>query len=331
MDTYCIERGTLLDNPSVVTLEGPEQHTIHCLVDVPRCYNSGFEILGDPSPPNTLYCRAFKLDATGQTAALTLARSAGSTSLGCSTCTGTAEASARTGFRATITGTFDTEDLNDPKILTTTTIELADNNICPNDDTKMLNECSTKGAGGTSGFVVAHGALMLSSWGVVLPCGVLVAKFLRHQDPLWFKIHRFMQICGVILALIGFCIALTQFSVFSPDYYAPAQIHGICGIIVMVLGLMQPINAYFRPHKDKQAASVSPIRQRWEYLHKGSGWFAIVLAIPTIILGTTLAGGDRTLMFQIVYGVCIVLISVLICYLIQDGRKKKNVEMVVLE
>jgi hypothetical protein len=32
MDYYCIERGTLLDNPGVNTLEGPEQHSVHWYV-----------------------------------------------------------------------------------------------------------------------------------------------------------------------------------------------------------------------------------------------------------------------------------------------------------
>lgn len=47
MDMYCIERGTLLDNNSVKTLgpDGPVKHSVHCLVDVPRCYRSAFEIL----------------------------------------------------------------------------------------------------------------------------------------------------------------------------------------------------------------------------------------------------------------------------------------------
>jgi len=29
MDYFCIDRGTLLDNPSVRTLEGPGEHSVH--------------------------------------------------------------------------------------------------------------------------------------------------------------------------------------------------------------------------------------------------------------------------------------------------------------
>ena len=31
MDTFCIERGTLLDNPALKTLERPDAHSVHCL------------------------------------------------------------------------------------------------------------------------------------------------------------------------------------------------------------------------------------------------------------------------------------------------------------
>ena len=38
MDRYCIDRGTLLDRPDLSTLESPGEHSVHCLVDVPNCY-----------------------------------------------------------------------------------------------------------------------------------------------------------------------------------------------------------------------------------------------------------------------------------------------------
>jgi len=61
MDSFCIERGTLFDNPSVNTLEGPEVHSIHCLVDVPQCVNSPFEILVAPQGDGLLYTRGYRV------------------------------------------------------------------------------------------------------------------------------------------------------------------------------------------------------------------------------------------------------------------------------
>ena len=50
MDIFCINRGTLLDNGAVRTLEGPQHHSVHCLVDPGICWQSGFEVLGAPPP-----------------------------------------------------------------------------------------------------------------------------------------------------------------------------------------------------------------------------------------------------------------------------------------
>ena len=66
MDTFCIERGTLLDNPELKTLERPDAHSVHCLVDVPRCYESGFEVLVLPAEPaGGRLTAGTKLDLTG--------------------------------------------------------------------------------------------------------------------------------------------------------------------------------------------------------------------------------------------------------------------------
>ena len=48
MDTFCIQRGTLLDNNAARSLidgEGPQKHSYHCLLDVPQCLDGGFEML----------------------------------------------------------------------------------------------------------------------------------------------------------------------------------------------------------------------------------------------------------------------------------------------
>ena len=61
MDWFCINRGTLLDNGNVITLEGPEQHSVHCLVDPSICWRSGFALL-ELSGGSPTYCSAYSLD-----------------------------------------------------------------------------------------------------------------------------------------------------------------------------------------------------------------------------------------------------------------------------
>jgi hypothetical protein len=39
-----------------------------------------------------------------------------------------------------------------------------------------------------------HGIIMVVAWGFVIPFGALVAGSLKAFDPLWFHIHRAVQV-----------------------------------------------------------------------------------------------------------------------------------------
>ena len=83
MDIFCIDRGTLMDSgDTITTLEQPDQHSVHCMVDIEVCRDSGFEVLLDPLSANDLYCRGYRLDATGNDLAIAFAREHGD----CDTC-----------------------------------------------------------------------------------------------------------------------------------------------------------------------------------------------------------------------------------------------------
>lgn len=126
MDNFCIERGTLLDEPSTVTLLNPERHSVHwyafpflpcikltfhfccSLIDVPPCYNSNFEILAPPSNGETLYNRAFQFTDDGKAGLIGLASAVGDpdpsdSPFRCTQCTGTMGSLGR-GFRAMVHG-----------------------------------------------------------------------------------------------------------------------------------------------------------------------------------------------------------------------------------
>jgi hypothetical protein len=65
MDNICIKRGTLMDNPSVRTLENPAVHTIHCLVDITSCVDSGYTLLAPPTTPDGKYTVKYQLGKVG--------------------------------------------------------------------------------------------------------------------------------------------------------------------------------------------------------------------------------------------------------------------------
>ena len=173
-----------------------------------------------------------------------------------------------------------------------------------------------------------HASLMIISWGWVLPSGVLFARFRHRQNGLWFKIHRIMQPIGLFIAIIGWIIALVNFDVFEykggddndnnddedddddmedkeeEQEERKAYYHGVMGCVVMIMGLMQPINAFIRPHAPQPGDPKPSSRLVWEIIHKSMGYFAITLAVATIVLGTTIVpNSTNQLKFQLGYGI----------------------------
>ena len=309
MDRFCIDRGTLLDNPSIRTLEQPELHSYHCLLDVRACTRSGYEILVDPINPGDLYTHGVALDEDGTTRLIELARSRGDPG-SCTTCSGE-EGNERNGFRITAIGTL--KDLGSSDAPPTITLNEVDVQAqgCSNqtgifnDFSEMMvdvtiPESTLSGTRSFARIAYIHGILMIVGWGILIPSGAIIAKFMRHKDPTWFHLHMRCTILGLLLALIGFVLALTQFDAFGQIGFT-AYNHAVIGVIVMVLGMFQPINAALRPHLPKgNNEDKSNNRVIWEYIHKSSGLCAILLAIIAIGLGTTLLPANH-MAFQIAY------------------------------
>jgi len=166
-----------------------------------------------------------------------------------------------------------------------------------------------------------HGLFMFVGWGVVLPMGVLVARFFKGrlntgQPKRWYVLHRSLQLFGLLLTLVGFILSLTREEFGEIDTK-----HGSLGIIVMSLGLMQPLNAFLRPHKPSSAEPKSTLRTAWEWLHKSNGYIVLSLAVATIFMGigrlnyiAELSGTASGVIWYIVYAV------VLVAFLLQAAR-----------
>lgn len=320
MDQYCINRGTLFDNPTLSTLEHPRNHSIHCLVDVPNCAASNYELLAPEPNKDGAHCRAYVLDDGGRAQAIAAARGAGGQGVGCSTCgtTGTQ----RVGFFATVQGTIK-KGAQSPALLTVTSV-VSGSVGCPSGVSTPKLKCSQ---GGFRPLQIAHGTCMLISWGIMLPSGVIIAHNLKHRpDAFWFVWHRRLQMTGVTIALIGWIIALVSFNVFIKGGATASLAHGSMGMTVMVLGLMQPINAYFRPHKSADSDDATKRKRAcWEILHKGSGYTAVLLALCTIGIGVTLPEIDA---FPIIAGVILAYLIGFLIYSVCESRKAQQMEPV---
>jgi hypothetical protein len=133
------------------------------------------------------------------------------------------------------------------------------------------------------GLVWAHALLMLLSWGMLLPAGVVVARTQRNNPakvqgaPLWFGLHRILQYSGWTLQLAGFAIILAQKN--GSHFQSSATVglvHMFFGLVIVIVGTLQPLNAFFRPHPTDPEGNKTANRKKWEMLHKGCGYFAVM-------------------------------------------------------
>jgi len=306
MDTFCIERGTLLDNGAALSLidgQGPQMHSYHCLVDVSQCINSGFEMLEAPLEGSDTYCRILRFDAAGNQKMLEYARARGRRAAtpaanapapgsppvqACTTCTG--EGDEVQGPSATVFGTISNPGSNPP---TFAVESIVSPDVVCDEAIKYVPLVRNCASAELLPLFRQHAALMITSWGFLIPLGVGIALSGRHRQPLWFKVHRAVNSLGLIFGLTGWIIALTNFTVFSSGDKTTIQYqHAVMGCTVMGLGILQPLNALLRPHK-KQGEARSAARLAWEVWHKSSGYIALVLSIATIVFGTRIIPVDN--------------------------------------
>lgn len=132
-----------------------------------------------------------------------------------------------------------------------------------------------------------HLIFMCLSWGALLPWGAALANRGRNVPNVapgaWFQMHRILQTCGLAVQVIGFAVAVAYVQDKGGEHFASG--HKIIGIIVFLLGLQQPLNAFVRPHPPKEGESKSAARLIFEIVHKGVGWFTVLLGIFNVWYG----------------------------------------------
>ncbi|KAI3737975.1 hypothetical protein L2E82_27993 [Cichorium intybus] len=158
-----------------------------------------------------------------------------------------------------------------------------------------------------------HGFMMFLAWGMFLPGGVLAARYLKDVNgDIWFKVHVYSQCSGLTITFLGLLFAVAELR--GLHFHS---VHVKFGIVTLILGCIQPINAYFRP---KQApAGEEPLRQRvvWEYVHAYAGRFAVLVGVGAIFSGLKHLGDRyhdeniKGLMFALVIWILVGVVSVI--------------------
>ena len=174
-----------------------------------------------------------------------------------------------------------------------------------------------------------HIICMGSAWGLLLPWGVAIANRLRNVEKDeypggWFYLHKKLQYIGWFLQLLGFIFVVVYVAMEGGAHFSNP--HMILGLVVTILGTLQPLNALFRPHNPVAGEEKSKARVMWEYLHKGSGWIAVIFGMLNVFLGALLTNVLGFNSSPLVLGMIIGVLGLLTvgCFLISSCVSPNN-------
>ncbi|XP_051203091.1 cytochrome b561 and DOMON domain-containing protein At4g12980-like [Lolium perenne] len=127
-----------------------------------------------------------------------------------------------------------------------------------------------------------HGILNAVSWGILLPMGGIVARYLKtfkSADPAWFYLHVACQLIGYGVGVSGWATGIHLGNLSKGITYS---LHRNIGITVFALGTLQIFALFLRPKKDHK------FRPYWNAYHHSVGYTIIILGIVNIFKGMTI-------------------------------------------
>ncbi len=152
-----------------------------------------------------------------------------------------------------------------------------------------------------------HARLMVLSWNLLLPLGMLVARFFKvapgqnWPDVLdrkfWWRSHLWLQGLGVAAMTLGLAPALFGAHLSTPA----ARLHHLSGWAIVAIGWLQVLGGWFRGDKGGPTEAtlrgdhydMTARRVAFEAVHKHLGWTAVPLTIFATGLGLAIAEAPR--------------------------------------
>ncbi|KAG8082517.1 hypothetical protein GUJ93_ZPchr0014g47365 [Zizania palustris] len=140
---------------------------------------------------------------------------------------------------------------------------------------------SSSGGSGNGGFPPErkHGLLAMMGWGVLMPLGMMAARYFRRVDPYWLYAHMAIQ----VVAFLGGIAAVVLGFRLNEDGLKNVDVHRALGIAILAMASLQVMAFLARPDK------TSKVRRFWNWYHHNIGRAAILLAIGNIFLGLHIA------------------------------------------
>ncbi|KAL2926135.1 hypothetical protein RDABS01_028980 [Bienertia sinuspersici] len=145
----------------------------------------------------------------------------------------------------------------------------------------MLNRGSAEVEQDLRPVLAVHGFMMFLAWGILLPVGVLTARYMKHvKGDGWYQIHVYLQYSGLSIVLLGFLFAVAELKGLFMT-----SIHVKLGLTAVILACSQPIIASVRPKKSSTGENPSSKRVIWEYSHVIIGRSAIIIGMASLFTG----------------------------------------------
>ncbi|KAI3730033.1 hypothetical protein L6452_18709 [Arctium lappa] len=174
--------------------------------------------------------------------------------------------------------------------------------------------------------LAVHGFMMFLAWGMLLPGGILAARYTKRlSGDVWFKIHVYSQYSGLAITFLGILFAVAELRGFHLD-----SLHVKFGVLTILMGCIQPVNAYLRP---KKPVNDEPSSRRviWEYVHAYVGRSAIFVGIAALISGMKHLGerydDENTigLMWALIVWVAVGALVVLYLEYVEQKRRRATI------
>ncbi|KAJ3674036.1 hypothetical protein LUZ60_006028 [Juncus effusus] len=146
----------------------------------------------------------------------------------------------------------------------------------------LSGQGSASSAGGSSSKLHRrniHGVLNAVSWGLLMPLGIIIARYMRvfkTLDPAWFYLHITCQSTGYILGVAGWGLGL---KLGSESKGITFHSHRNIGTALFVFATLQVFALLLRPLKTNK------YRLYWNIYHRSVGYSVIVLSIINIFKG----------------------------------------------
>lgn len=170
-----------------------------------------------------------------------------------------------------------------------------------------------------------HGVLNALSWGVMMPIGVMSARYLKvfkSNNPAWFYIHVSCQTLAYVIGVAGWA---TGVKLGESDWNSGTHAH--IGLTLFILGTLQVFALLLRPKPDHK------YRLYWNIYHHATGYTVIALSIFNIFEGLELLDPDhkwKTIYIGILifYGAIAIVMEIITWTIVikrkRDGKEKSH-------